>query len=370
MITLFANLKGLLKAREFCTDSFVFRLHSRWTVLILLCCSILLSCRQHFGDPIHCLQRDVARIKALENFCWIHGTYILPHAWNGTVGVHIPHPGIDSYVRGQNKVYHGYYQWVAIVLFLQGVLFYLPRYLWRCWESGVIRALSLNLHDPLLRDSERDKSVNLLSHSLHLHMGHFGAYFKKYIFCEILTLANVVGQMWILDNFLGGTFTTFGIKVMQWSQWDQEYRTDPLVKAFPRMTKCLFHDYGSSGDVQRVDALCILPLNVLNEKIFIFLWFWMLFLCGMTVLVLAYRLMLAAMPLFRYCVLVTRAPHASKGALDRLVGRSQLSDWFILYLLSKNLDASNYGFVISKLAAEMEQNGYMKPSTSKHTTFV
>lgn len=366
MLPVFAGLKNLLKHHSTYIDGVVFRLHYRATVLILLSASILLSCKQYFGEPIHCLQKDVKRIEVVENFCWIHSTFILPHAWNASVGSHVPHPGIDRHVPGENRVYHAYYQWVSLVLLLQGIFFYLPRYIWKCWEKGLMKAFALDLREPLLPSEDSKKSYKLLSHALHIHWGHFRGYFRRYIFCELLTLINVLGQMWLLDTFLGGVFTNFGIKVIQWSEWDQEYRTDPLVKAFPRMTKCQFHDYGSSGDVQRVDALCILPLNILNEKIFIFLWFWMVMLCCLTTLVLIYRVLLSAMPLLRYCVLVTKAPHASKGALDRLVGSSHLSDWFVLYLLSKNIDAQHYPFVISHLAASMEQNGYVpKPSSSK-----
>lgn len=367
MLTVFASLKNLIKTHSIYIDGVVFRLHYRATVLILLSASILLSCRQYFGDPIYCLQRDVKRIEAVEKFCWVHATYIIPQAWNATVGSHVPHPGIDRHVEGKTtKLYHGYYQWVALVLLLQGIFFYLPRYVWKCWEKGMMRALVLNLQDPLLPPAECQKSYKLLSHALHLHWGHFSSYFKKYIFCELLTLINVLGQMWLLDTFLGGVFTTFGIRVIQWTEWDQDYRTDPLAKAFPRVTKCLFHDFGSSGDVQKVDAMCLLPLNILNEKIFVFLWFWMVKLCCFTSLVLIYRLLLFTMPLLRYCILVTKAPQASKGALDRLVATSKLSDWFVLYLLAKNLDAKHYRMVISHLAAAMEQNGYVpKPSSSK-----
>ncbi|CAL1287234.1 unnamed protein product [Larinioides sclopetarius] len=372
MITLFSGLKGLVKPRAICTDSFVFRLHSKWTVLILLCFSILLTCRQHFGEPIHCLQRDVARIKALENFCWIHATFVLPHAWNATVGVHVPHPGIDRHLPGQAKVYHGYYQWVSLVLLLQGVFFYIPRYIWKMWEKGLIKDFTQNLHDPLLPGAECSKSYKLLVHSLHIHLGQFRAYFKRYFFCEFLIFLNVMGQMWLLDTFLGGAFSTFGIKVVQWDQWDQEYRTDPLVKAFPRMTKCQFYDFGSSGDVQRVDALCILPLNVLNEKIFICLWFWMVMLLCFTLIVLFYRLCFAGIPIVRYCALVTRAPQVNKGALEKLYKACHASDWFVLCLLAKNIDNKHFNSIIGKLAVAMDQNGYVpKPSTSKdNTTYV
>jgi hypothetical protein len=42
--------------------------------------------------------------------------------------------------------------------------------------------------------------------------------------------------------------------------------------------------------VEKHDALCILPLNIVNEKIYIFLWFWLLMLGGLSTLVVVYRL--------------------------------------------------------------------------------
>ena len=43
------------------------------------------------------------------------------------------------------------------------------------------------------------------------------------------------------------------------------------------MTKCTFHKYGPSGTVENKDGLCILAQNIINEKIYIFLWFWSVF---------------------------------------------------------------------------------------------
>ena len=46
---------------------------------------------------------------------------------------------------------------------------------------------------------------------------------------------------------------------------------------FIQVTKCTFHKYGPSGTIQTIDGLCILPLNIINEKIYVFLWFWFIF---------------------------------------------------------------------------------------------
>ena len=54
---------------------------------------------------------------------------------------------------------------------------------------------------------------------------------------------------------------------------DPDLRSDPMDAVFPKMTKCDFLMYGPSGTLQNVDALCVLGVNALNEKIFLVLIF-------------------------------------------------------------------------------------------------
>ena len=47
---------------------------------------------------------------------------------------------------------------------------------------------------------------------------------------------------------------------------------DPFNVIFPKMTKCNLQMYGPSGSIMNYDGLCVLPVNVLNEKIFLIVW--------------------------------------------------------------------------------------------------
>ena len=38
-------------------------------------------------------------------------------------------------------------------------------------------------------------------------------------------------------------------QVIAFAERDQEDRLDPMIYIFPRMTKCTFHKFGSSGEV-------------------------------------------------------------------------------------------------------------------------
>ena len=88
--------------------------------------------------------------------------------------------------------------------------------------------------------------------------------------------------MWFTDKFLGGEFRKYGSEVLNFVDMEPEDRVDPMSRVFPKMTKCIFHKYGGSGTIQRFDALCVLGMNILNEKIYIFLWFWFIVLAVLT----------------------------------------------------------------------------------------
>ena len=37
-----------------------------------------------------------------------------------------------------------------------------------------------------------------------INKGHHNAYASKFFFCELLNLINVIGQIFLMDKFLGG----------------------------------------------------------------------------------------------------------------------------------------------------------------------
>jgi hypothetical protein len=72
--------------------------------------------------------------------------------------------------------------------------------------------------------------------------------------------------------FTGNEFSTFGVNAASCLEEQREDRIYPMSRVFPRvfprMTKCTFHKYGASGSLQRHDAQCVLPINIINEKIY------------------------------------------------------------------------------------------------------
>lgn len=355
----FGGLKSLFKTSKIVIDNYVFQLHYRATFLVLFAFSLLVTGRQYFGDPIDCISKDDIPSDLLDTFCWIHTTFSVPSAWHKEVGKKVPYPGVDKFVKGDKKVHHAYYQWVCFVLFLQAVLFYVPRYFWRAMENERIKSLVMDLKSPVTKKEDREKSQKLLNEYLLMNKNRHNLYYCCYCFAEIMNFINVVGQMFLMNRFLDGEFSSYGHMVIQFTEWDWTARYDPMLKVFPRLTKCTFHRFGSSGDVQRHDAMCILPINIVNEKIYVFLWFWFVILAIVTGLTLVYRTLIFFSLKLRYKILQARSSLVDTDSLKTVVDKSSVGDWYLLYLLSKNINEHSFKDVLEEYTRNLEGRAKM-----------
>ena len=93
----------------------------------------------------------------------------------------------------------------------------------------------------------------------------------SYLFVKLLYLSNAIGQIFLLDKFLGVEFYTFGYYIMLFllanSRWVPTDR-------FPHVTLCDFR-IRQSTNVHQYTVQCVLPINIFNEKVFAVLWFWL-----------------------------------------------------------------------------------------------
>ncbi|XP_013773578.1 innexin inx2-like [Limulus polyphemus] len=331
-------------------DNHIFRLHYEVTMPILLAFSVMISGTQFFGNPIHCIQKDDIPENTLNTYCWVESTFTLPKAFNKKVGVEVAHPGVDKYEPGDDVKEHAYYQWVCFVLFLQALLFYVPRMTWRSFEAGKVKSMLLELTKPIIKEEDKQTNIDKLVDYFTFKLRRHDSYVWKYTLCEFLNFINVIGQIYLVDRFLGYEFTSFGPDVVRYVDDDPENRLDPMVRVFPRVTKCTFHRYGSSGDVQKHDALCLIPLNILNEKIYIFMWFWFVILAILSGLGLAYRMLVFSSSRVRYYLMLSLDRFTPQDKLDIVLKNMSYSDWFLLQQLGYNIESRNFRDLLINIA--------------------
>ena len=105
--------------------------------------------------------------------------------------------------------------------------------------------------------------------------------------------------------------------------------------------------------------MCVLPLNVVNDKIFRFLWCWYIFVAVVTAASLVWRI---ATYIFhstsvRFNLAAFSLVHpnlAHVWSFVSLTGEKHFSDWLFLYYLAKNLDPLVFQELFLNTAAAMQ----------------
>ncbi|XP_046740082.1 innexin inx7-like [Diprion similis] len=365
-------------------DNFVFKLHYRATFLALLTASLLVCSRQFIGEHIRCIADLAIPPHVIDTYCFFTSTFtVVKHMDLDSVNAgNLPHPGVGPATDEDPIVRHAYYQWVPFVLFFQAILFYLPHYIWRSKEGGRLKALvaglqltSLSLRDepitvndtltiPSRLDTEQKLQTIRTAFLNRLHVNRPWAYYLG--MCEVLNFINVLAQIYVTDVFLGGAFLGLGQGVSE-DKFDDEI--DVLDLVFPKVTKCTFRKFGPSGTLQKHDALCVMALNVVNEKIYTFLWFWLIILAIITGIGLLWRILTmllhARSKKFNQIVFTLACPGRNNPWNVLTVTREyNFSDWIFLYYIAKNIDNHVFKGLFEKLAEDLQERrseGYGKP---------
>ncbi|TRY63796.1 hypothetical protein TCAL_07934 [Tigriopus californicus] len=350
MFSLFGSVKGSIKLPSVNIDNALFRLHYKVSFVFLFACAILVTAKQYLGDPIDCIVEEIPQ-NVMDTYCWIHSTFSITNAVFGREGFDNAHPGVAP-PNEESFQYHKYYQWVALTLFFQACLFYLPHYIWKYCEDHKMKILTEGICVPIVDNEVRQSRINALVAYCIRNKGKHDPYAMKFYMCELLNFINIMIQIFFTDFFLDEQFTKYGSEVVYISEKDLSERGDPLDRVFPKVAKCTFHKFGPSGTIEKFDGLCILPLNIINEKIYVFLWFWFIILAIISGFHALYRLAMICMPNFRKKVLKRQAKMTVSGDLEELCKDMKLGDWFLFHQLARNVDS----FIFAKFV----QN-YLRP---------
>ncbi|TRY77338.1 hypothetical protein TCAL_10529 [Tigriopus californicus] len=377
-LDLLSSVRYLLKTEDISIDNWIFRLHYRITVLILLTSSAVGVAKQYFGDPINCQTASGVSSKVMDDYCWIHSTFHVRSEYQGNVGCILDTSLSENsaiHLVASNTPDTAFYQWVPFTLVFQALIFYIPRKLWKSFEGGLMEAFGsdskqslmlstvdeVSLEDVdsiLVRETVAKKYANFFQSTLH----HNNGYFLQYFICEVLNFFIDVFNIFFTDMFLGGRFLRYGSQVMKFYMHSHAERRDlpnPMCTAFPTVTSCTFHSVGTAAGEQKFNSLCVLSLNIINEKIYLLLWFWFYFLTLLTGCHLVYRLFVILIPFTRSFLLLVRARMFStsdRKTVQRILSRCYLGDWWVLYQLGRNSNTHFYRYLLRYLENTMYVN--------------
>jgi len=382
------SFRGLSKQERVAIDNDVFRLHYRYTVCLLFLCSGLITANQLFGNPMTChLRGESLPERMVTNYCWVTATYTLKHINQPIVRevedlsdgekqfvrrfgysqqlLAAAQPGLGVFHAGKHqKIYHVYYQWVFIFLCIQALMFYAPWQIWKRFEGGRLKFCAFGMSEPELDGEKRQARVEKLLKCYGKFKSKGCSYAYQFLGLELFNLVNTAAQMVVLNKLMAGRWIDYGVHLWNHISFGGEklYKVDPMEEIFPKMTKCDFFTHSSVGQVDKFDAMCLLPLNTVNEKVFLVLWFWFIILTTCSALALIYRLCMIVFPLGRMCML-NRDGSKWKHVVSA-VKNCKYADWFLLKQMSKNVDSETFGDFLESLNKEddIDKNDFGRPS--------
>uniref|UniRef100_A0A2P2I4A3 Innexin n=1 Tax=Hirondellea gigas TaxID=1518452 RepID=A0A2P2I4A3_9CRUS len=345
----------ILKKHKPSVDNAVLHLHYRFTFLIFVISSAFVTAKEFFGAPIDCLPIKSVPTGILNVYCFIMAIFSVPKHYDKVIGDGVPYHGIGPQLEDDELVYHAYYQWVPLVLFLQAMLFYIPRFIWKQAEGGLFDVILGGLNEPLLGNKEkRLKKHRILCDYMLKNMRMHTAWAWRFFACEMLAFVIVVGNIFFTDYFLGGTFLTYGTDVINFVDMDAEDRIDPMTRLFPTVAKCNFRAFGPSGTVEVYDTMCILAVNIITQKIYILIWFWLIALAAITGGWLIIRAATIVSKDVRGRMLQYRGRVAGPEQVALIQKHCDLGDWFLLYQLGRAIEPTIYAEFLKELAKELE----------------
>jgi len=352
-----------LQIKRITSDNYVFQLFYKHTIAIHVAFVVILGWSQYFGNPIICNSSGL-----IQSYCWIQGMWTIKekdNLYNHGTGVQA-HPGVGVFNPDRHeKVFHRFYQWVPFVLLISAFVFYLPRYLWTIADDGRMAHICKDMQDQAVENDEQEERVKRLM-ALYNDPGRNRnrRYTLMLVGCELLNCVSVFVVWNMTDVFLGGRFNAYGRYLLTYLRhgmitdgpleepaWD----VNPMDSLFPKMAKCDFHQIGASGTEEKVDTMCVLPLNVVNEKIYYFLWLWYILLAVAALINIAYRIItFYSVQLRKTCM---HSRHAGVDAFNIgivLKHWGDYGDWYVLSKIQRNTDYETFGKFVKRLVEKVK----------------
>lgn len=201
----------------------------------------------------------------------------------------------------------------------------------------------------MVSDETKVKQREKIVHFMKRNRGYHLQYAVSYAMAEILNLVNIVTQLLLTDYFLDNAFTTYGLTVFQLTVKQPYHRDDLLARVFPTVTSCRLVTGGVAfGKVQH-DILCILSINIINEKVYIVLWFWFLFvlICSVSCIVYRVATLFAPVRIFKMQRKLRRVEQRESAAY--ITKSCDYGEWFLIYRLSQNMDPVSFSELVEDI---------------------
>lgn len=176
---------------------------------------------------------------------------------------------------------------------------------------------------------------------------------RNFIALKGLSMGFILTNIWMLQKIIPGFWDHYTAAVLAFLTGDLKNWLYYSEIVFPRVAKCTYESYGPSGSKQKFDAFCLLPLNIMNQKLFVILWIWYIIQVVISFLNLIYWVILLYSRKARIYILYRKTmENVSYQLLLDASHKAHFGHFFILYQIAKNTNHTTFIELISELAIQ------------------
>ncbi|EGT57169.1 hypothetical protein CAEBREN_07379 [Caenorhabditis brenneri] len=286
------------------------------SAFLFIIASILTSAKTYVGSAMECWVPQTYSGEwgeFAENYCFLKDTY-----W-------YPSKEIMSDIPEYHKERHrlSYYQWSSMYMAMAGIAFMIPKFLWKMSQSYTDMSLIYfcdtaqairSDNEEQRKDKVKEMAKFMRTKITAVHAPHSISNVRMstiYGAVKMLYLLIALGQFILLGYFLGQKkdllwgWTLF-INLLNGVTWE-------TTGLFPRLTFCDFQVREMAGNNRDETVQCVIGINEFNEKIFLFLWFWLVFLFFATAIAHVYNALQISKPYFINSLLYSIREHHDAG---------------------------------------------------------
>lgn len=185
-----------------------------------------------------------------------------------------------------------------------------------------------------------DKILNLAKAADYILRKSHAALFWKYVGIHVVALVIDFVAIGYLDFLLQGRFLTYGFYSYIWR--DPQKFTDYISQTFPPFASCELSEENQLVAKRTEKLGCHLTLMELYEKVFIFLWFWLIIMASVTIIYIAGVLIVFFTPCLRKRIFYVKHPDYNDTKkmdtqLKDVYYECDYADFFLLHQIRKLL---------------------------------
>lgn len=390
MLDILSKFKGVTPFKGITIDDGWDQLNRSFMFVLLVVMGTTVTVRQYTGSVISCDGFKKFGSTFAEDYCWTQGLYTVLEGYDQP-SYNIPYPGLlpdeappctpvklkdgtrlkcpdPDQMLAPTRISHLWYQWVPFYFWLAAAAFFMPYLLYKNFGMGDIKPLVRLLHNPVESDQElkkmTDKAATWLFYKFDLYMSEqslVASLTRKHglglsmVFVKCLYAAVSFGCFVLTaEMFSIGDFKTYGSQWIRKLKYEDTLATEEKDKLFPKMVACEVKRWGSSG-IEEEQGMCVLAPNVINQYLFLILWFCLVFVMICNIVSIFISLIKLLFTYGSYRRLLSTAFLRDDSAIKHMYFNVGSSGRLILHVLANNTAPRVFEDILLTLAPKLIQ---------------